>query len=330
MTNTKQLKITNIFRRGASAKIPEDCDEVQEEIQQLEQKLKEKQDELFQLQRNRLRNSCKNKISPPKNKPDPFIRPQKIVLHNSVENLKRNLELISMLSGTEVQSYVANDHCCIVYHMQHDSQFIIKHGLKIDMQSGVNEISKSSLPLGFNLSAVMEGFDNVMMPDCLSAIRKALVAYYDRLEQYEALKKLLNVEATLFKVIDGSHIEVSFTAHSDMEPEDEQIHIVLMLDYRVYDIRPKTITFKEMDLPEGAVEALREQCTIFKKKPLRKAFKEAFITGIGPYKLTQQIGPRPSERPQRRRPRPHNKHYHNDDTFHPEDCSDQSDYASDN
>ncbi|KAL0849792.1 hypothetical protein ABMA28_011737 [Loxostege sticticalis] len=237
-----------------------------------------------------------------------------------------------MLSGTEVQSYVANDHCCIVFHLQHDSEFVVKHGLRIDMKSGVNEVSKSSLPLGFNLNAVMEDFDNVMMPDCLGAIRKALVAYYDRLDQYEALKKLVNIEATLFKIIDGSHIEVSFTAHSDMEPEDEQITVVLMLDYRVYDIRPKTITFKEMDLPEGAAEALKEQCTVFKRKPLRKAFKEAFITGIGPYKLTQQIGPRPKSPVRRpKRARAPRQQYNNDDTFRPEDCSEHSDdNASDN
>lgn len=53
---------------------------------------------------------------------------------------------------------------------------------------GVNEVSKSSLPLGFNLEAVMQDFDNIMLPECLGAIRKALVAYYNRLEQFEALK----------------------------------------------------------------------------------------------------------------------------------------------
>lgn len=53
---------------------------------------------------------------------------------------------------------------------------------------GVNKVSKSSLPLGFKLDAVMQDFDNIMLPECLGAIRKALVAYYSRLEQFEALK----------------------------------------------------------------------------------------------------------------------------------------------
>lgn len=62
---------------------------------------------------------------------------QKIILNNSVESLKRDLELISMLSGMEVQSYVANEHCCIVFHMQHDTRHEVKHGLKIDMNTGL-------------------------------------------------------------------------------------------------------------------------------------------------------------------------------------------------
>lgn len=52
--------------------MPEDCDELQEEIQRLELQLKEKQDELFQLQRN----SYRRKASPPKKKAEPFVRPQ--------------------------------------------------------------------------------------------------------------------------------------------------------------------------------------------------------------------------------------------------------------
>lgn len=43
---------------------------------------------------------------------------------------------MSMLTGMEVKSYVAEDHCCIVYHMQHNSGLIDKHGLRIDMNSG--------------------------------------------------------------------------------------------------------------------------------------------------------------------------------------------------
>ncbi|XP_072935580.1 uncharacterized protein [Epargyreus clarus] len=322
MTNTKkQLKITKLFRKGATTRVPEDCDDIQEEIQQLEQKLKEKQDELFQIQRSHY----KCKASPPKKKTEAFIRPQKIILSNSVESLKRGLELMSMLTGVEVQSYVADDHCCIVYHMQTNTQHQVKHGLRIDMKtvSGDNVVSKSSLPLGFNMKAVMEGYQNVMMPECLGAIRKALVAYYDRLEQFDKLKKLLKIEAQLFKVLDGSHIEISFYAQSENEEEDERVHVTLILDYRVYDIRPKMYSFKQSDLPEGVSEILTQQCAIFKKKPLHKAFKEAFVNGVGAYKLIQQVGVRAEQRPRpQKRSRP-NKNYHNDDTFLPEDCSDQ-------
>lgn len=61
------------------------------------------------------------------------------------------------------------------------------------------------------------------------------------------LQKLLNVDAQLFKKLDTSHIEISFFAETDMEGEDEPVvlHIVLMLDYRIYDIRPKTYCFNE-------------------------------------------------------------------------------------
>lgn len=57
-------------------------------------------------------------------------------------------------------------------------------------------MSTSSLPLGFNLSAVLDRFDNVMLPECLVAVRKALVAYYQRLEQFDYLKVWLNIETT--------------------------------------------------------------------------------------------------------------------------------------
>ncbi|XP_026726499.1 uncharacterized protein LOC113492950 isoform X2 [Trichoplusia ni] len=322
MTNTKQVKITKLFRKGAT-KLPEDCDELQEEVQQLELKLKEKQDELFQLQRN----SYRHKASPPKRKPEVFTRPQKIVLSNALDRLGINLELMSVLTGIEVQSYVLQDHCCITYHMQHDTPLQIKHGLRIDLKSGINEVSKSSLPLGFNLDAVMEDFDNIMLPECLGAIRKALVAYYNRLEQFEALKKMLNIEAQLFKILDGSHIEVSFVAKNEMDEDAEPFDIVLMLDYRVYDIRPKQFSFKEIDLPDGAADVLREQCVLFKRKPLPKAFREAFIDGAGLYKLVEQVGTRPAEAPRRRNKRfkPNKHNYNNDDTFLPEDCSEHSD-----
>ncbi|XP_050355462.1 uncharacterized protein LOC126776760 [Nymphalis io] len=322
MTNTKQLKITKLFKKGAP-KIPEDYTELLEEINELENKLQEKHNELFQIQRNKYR----KKVSPINKKKDSFIRPQKIILSNAVENLKRSLELMSMLTGMEVQSYVADDHCCIVYHMQHSSGHLVKHGLRIDMSSDGNVVSKSSLPLGFNLTAVMEDFDNVMMPDCLGSIRKALVAYYDRQEQFEALTKLLHLEAETFKILDGSHIEISFFAQSQVEEEEEQFSVTLILDYRVYDIRPKTYCFKEIGLPEGASEILKEQCLVFKRKPLNKAFKEAFMNDISTYKLVQQLGPRRSAREVRKtkRLRPNKHQYNNDDTFLPEDCSDQGD-----
>ncbi|KAG6456922.1 uncharacterized protein LOC115447834 [Manduca sexta] len=323
MTNTKQLKITKLFRKGVS-RVPEDVDDLQEEIEQLEQRLKERQDELFQMQRANLR----RKISPIKKRAEPFVRPQKIVLTNAIEGLKNNLELTSMLTGVEVQSYEVGEHCCVLFHMQHDSPHELKHGLRIEMQRGANIVSKSSLPLGFNLSGVMEDYDNIMLPECLGSIRKALVAYYDRLQQFEALKKMLNIDAQLFKILDGSHIEITFAVQSNMEQEEDQINLVLLLDYKVYDIRPKQFAFKDIDLPESAILALKEQCTVFKRKPLRKAFKEAFLSDVGPYKLVQQVGADPEQRQQPRRLkrfRGNNYNYNNDDTFRPDDCSGDSD-----
>ncbi|CAK1600276.1 unnamed protein product [Parnassius mnemosyne] len=315
--------------RKVDKKLPDDSEnqELQEEIKQLEEKLKEKHNEWFQIQRNRYRSLPHRKPNTSKNKPETFVRPQKIILQNSIENVRRNLELMLMVSGMEVQSYAAGDHCCIVYHMQHDAENEVKHGLRIDMKAGKNEVTKCSFPLGFNLKAVIEEFDNVMMPACLGSIRKALVAYYDRLGQFEALQKLLNVEAQLFKKLDTSHVKISFFAETDVEGEDEPvvINIVLTLDYRVYDIRPKTYCFNENDLPEDAPAALRNQCAVFRKKSLQKAFKEAFMDGIGPYRLMQQLKTEPQPKPQRRpkRFRPNKHNYNNDDTFLPEECSDQ-------
>lgn len=50
----------------------EDCDEIAEEVRQLEEKLREKQNELFQIQRSK----CKQKVSPPKKNEEIFVRPQ--------------------------------------------------------------------------------------------------------------------------------------------------------------------------------------------------------------------------------------------------------------
>ena len=47
--------------------------------------------------------------------------------------------------------------------------------------------------------------------------------------------------------------------------------------------------FLYTDLPEGASEVLKEQCSVFKRKPLHKAFKEAFLNDIGTYKLVRQV-----------------------------------------
>lgn len=44
-----------------------------------------------------------------------------------------------------------------------------------------------------------------------------------------------------------------------------------------------------IDLPEGVPDILRQQCSVFKRKPLHKAFKEAFVDGIGTYKLVRQV-----------------------------------------
>ncbi|XP_023954791.1 uncharacterized protein LOC112058299 [Bicyclus anynana] len=319
----RQLKITKLFRKGANTRQTEDYEELQQ-VQKLEEKLREKQNELFQIQRN----NCRRKTAPPKpkSKDSEFVKPQKIILTTSVEILKKNVELMSMLTGVEVQSYVADDHCCVVFHMHHKSDTFVKHGLRIDMHSDGNEISKSTMPVGFNLIAVIGEFDKITRPRCLGAIRRALVAYYDRLHQYDALKDFLNVEANMFKKLDGSYIEISFSVQSRDE-EDEQIQATLMLDYRVYDVRPKTFCFMENENLQDVMEILMQQCLAFKKKPLKKAFKEAFMDDIGQYRLVQHVGVRREEEQQRRpkRFRPNKNDYNNDDTFLPEDCSDQSD-----
>ncbi|XP_045504558.1 uncharacterized protein LOC123701202 [Colias croceus] len=319
MINQKQLKITKLFRKGAT-KVPEDCEEIQQRIQELEEKLRSKQEELFQIQRH----AFKRKASPPKPKKDAFVKPHKIGINTAVETMKRNIELMSLLTGVEIQSYVMHEHCCIVYHMQHPSEHQIKHGLRIEMKSGGKEVTNSSLPIGFNLDAIIKEYNNVMMPDCLNAIKKALLAYYDRLEQYEALKNLLKVDGKLFKTLDSSHMEIAFFAQSDAEEQDEQLPVTLILDYRVCDIRPKSISFKEVDLPEDVSETLREQCITLYKKPLHRAFKDIFVNGVGTYRLVQQLGPRrETVQVRNKRFRPNKRNYNNDDTFLPEDCSDQ-------
>ncbi|KOB65822.1 Exonuclease 3'-5' domain-containing protein 2 [Operophtera brumata] len=264
---------------------PEDCDEIQEEIKQLEQKLKEKHDELFELQRNSHRQRYADwdisKGSNVEKESGSFIVPKQLIVTNSVECCKRSIELMSLLSGMEVQSYEADDHCTIVYHMQHASEHQVKHGLKIDMKSGTKTVSASSLPLGFNLSAVLDGFSNVMLPECLVAVRKALI-------------------------LDGSHMEIKFLVRNAREVSEEETVVTLMLDYRVYDIRPKQWSFVE---------------TVFKRTPLNKAFRDAFVDGVGPYVLVQQMVPGEHTLGRRKQVRSRPNNPYNDDTFHPEDCT---------
>lgn len=64
---------------------------------------------------------------------------------------------------------------------------------------------------------------------------------------------MLNIEGELFKILDGSHMEISFVAQSDMDEDAEPFDIVLMLDYRVYDIRPKQFAFKEIGKLENKI-----------------------------------------------------------------------------
>lgn len=49
----------------------------------------------------------------------------------------------------------------------------------------------------------------------------------------------------MFKILDGSHMEISFYSQ-DQDEDEEPFNITLMLDYRVYDIRPKAYSFKEI------------------------------------------------------------------------------------
>ncbi|GBP66290.1 hypothetical protein EVAR_41085_1 [Eumeta japonica] len=264
--------------RGVDFKTSEDCDDVMAEIQQLELNLKQSQIRLIQMQRNAL----KRKMNPPKKKDKEFMRPQKIMVTSSIEHLKKKLDLYTMLTGMEVKSYIKNEHCCVVYHMQHSASHTVQHGLTINLENDDNSVSKYSLPIGFNYNAVMEDYDTVMTPECLRAVRKALVAYYDRLNQVNDLQKLLSSRISIFKIMDGSHLEISFTLHS-MQNHDEDVDVVLILDYRVYDIRPKNYSFGENDMAQETINALKEQSISFKRESLSDAFRKSFLEGQGPY-----------------------------------------------
>ncbi|XP_045514182.1 uncharacterized protein LOC123707923 [Pieris brassicae] len=316
MGKQRQLKIPNLIRKQGVS-VSDDCTEIQQRIKTLNEKLCGLQTQLFQIKRN----SYKQTILPSKSLAANvvFSRPKNIVLTNSVGVMNRKLELLTVLTGLEVQSYSKNDHCCIVFHMQHDSYNVVKHGLRIEMKSGGNEVTDSSLPVGFNLNEIIDDYDSILKPEYLLSVHKALIAYYDRLQQYESLERLLSINGTLFKALDGSHIEVTFYMHSDDDNLD--VKVILILDYRVHDIRPKTYVIKT-DLPEEILETLQHHCLLFKKKPLKNAFRLIFMDD-GPWQLVNQMGIHKEHtaiRPKRFRP---NRNPNNDDTFRPEECSDQ-------
>lgn len=62
----------------------EDCEELQDEVNRLEQRLREKQNEFFQI----LRSNCKKKAPSRKTKDVPFVHPEvcsfQVILFNSI------------------------------------------------------------------------------------------------------------------------------------------------------------------------------------------------------------------------------------------------------
>ncbi|XP_050684733.1 uncharacterized protein LOC126979455 [Leptidea sinapis] len=320
MSKRKQIKITKAFKKATTAikpQEPEEIDELQQEIEKLKEEVKLKKGLLFQYQRqaNKSNAAALNLV-------EKYVRPKKIITTNSVASLENELELHCMLNGVEVQSFVKDDHCCVVYHIQHNMRHHqYKHGLRIDMSPSGKEITKMSLPEGFKLQAVLKDYDNIMHPDCLGAIRKALVAYYDRLEQYEGLKKQIELDANLFKTKDTTDVEITFAIRSHMDEPDKQIRVTLNLAYGIYDILPNNYSFigAVSDVGEDVLETLESQCLLLNKKRLDVAFHNTFIDGVGPYNMIQQM---PLEQaPLNHRPKKHNNS--NDNTFLPEACSDQ-------
>ncbi|XP_068628885.1 uncharacterized protein [Battus philenor] len=321
MSNANQIKITKLFRKGRAIDIPEGNKELQDEIQMLQEKLNKKHTELFKIQQKKYR----IKLTISKKKPVPFVKPEKIIIENSIATLKKNIELMSMISGMEVEEYDLGDFCSIMYHTQHDSKHVIKHRLKINMASGKNVVSMCTYPIGFNYKEIIDGYDDVMMPACLWSLKKGLLANYNRLHQIQALEKLVGFKGEIFKKFDNTHVTITFEAETNRDDEEEDIKIVLVLDYRVYDVRPKTFGFNNCDLPEDDINVLKTQCAVFKKKPLCEAFKQAFMDGIGPFSLKEQNRPGEETGTRRRKPvRPNNNNYNIDDTFIPEESTDQS------
>ncbi|XP_063621751.1 uncharacterized protein LOC134793971 [Cydia splendana] len=327
--NKKQLKITKLFRKGNKRprilKENDENSELQQEVAELERKLQEKQDYLFQIQRASYRHPV---VVPIKTEDNDVANTKSIIVRNRIDGWQKTLDLTTMLTGMAVESY-GRDHCSVIFHMQLDRDVDVKHGVTISKVDGEHKITGCSLPLGFNLKSMLDGCNNEVSLKTFDVIRKALTAYYARLEQYEDLKVFLSVDASLFKLMDGTQMEITFVVRNELEEDSEATEsITFILHYTMYDIRPRDYSFKGLsDKPQ---ETLWEQFLLFKKYPLTKAFKLAFVDGEGSYKLVRHLD-NPLKESRRKRHRPANANHGNDDTFHVEDCSESSgDEADDN
>ncbi|XP_063361256.1 uncharacterized protein LOC134650239 [Cydia amplana] len=325
--NKKQLKITKLFRKGNKRprilKENNENSELQQEVGELERKLQEKQDYLFQIQRASYRHPV---VGPKRTEDNDGANTKSIIVKNCIDGWQKTLDLTAMLTGMEVESY-GRDHCSVIFHMQLDREVDVKHGVTISKVDGEHKITGCSLPLGFNLKSMLDGCNNEVSLKTFDVIRKALTAYYARLEQYEDLKVFLSVNASLFKLMDGTQMEITFGVRNQLDEDSEATEIesiTFTLHYTMYDIRPRDYSFKGLsDKPQ---ETLWEQFLLFKKYPLTKAFKLAFIHGEGSYKLVRHLdNPLNESRRKRNRPKPNaNGNHANDDTFHVEDCSESS------
>ncbi|XP_063532739.1 uncharacterized protein LOC134743263 [Cydia strobilella] len=331
--NKKQLKITKLFRKGNKRprilKENDENSELQQEVAELERKLQEKQNYLFQIQRASYRHPV---VVPKRTEDNDVANTKSLIVKHHIDRWQKTLDVTTMLTGMVVESY-DRDHCSVIFHMQLDRDMDVKHGVTISEVDGEQKITGSSLPLGFNLKSMLDGCNNEISFKTFDVIRKALTAYYARLEQYEDLKVYLSVDASLFKLMDGTQMEFTFVVRNELEEDSEATEsITFILNYTMYDIRPRDYSFKGLsDKPQ---ETLWEQFLLFKKYPLTKAFKLAFIDDEGPYKLVRHVDSPllESRRNCRKRHRRNaNANHANDDTFHVEDCSESSgDEAEDN
>lgn len=329
--NKKQLKITKLFRKGNKRprilKEKDENSELQQEVAELECKLREKQDYLFQIQRASYRHPV---VVPKRTEDNDVANTKSIIVKNRIDEWQKTLDLAAMLTGMEVESY-GREHCSVIFHMQLDREVDIKHGVTISRVDGEHKITGCSLPLGFNLESMLDGCNDEVSFKTFDVIRKALTAYYARLEQYEDLKEFLSIDASLFKLMDGTQMEITFVVRDELEQDSEATEsITFILHYTMYDIRPRDYSFKGFsDKPQ---ETLQEQFLLFKKYPLTKAFKMAFIDGEGSYKLVRHHDNPLNDSARRKRRRPPARANHaNDDTFHVEDFSESSgDEAEDN